>query len=238
VLAVAEHDNGWWEWEADPALSQKDGMPEGLSEVLKDPVVGMQRWRQGIPRFSERHPYASLLISDHAYWLYAAQFLKDAPEEFTHALQRTRRRYPEELESEARRFMAEVESMQSGLQDHVVNDAVWSGALASQHRFPHARLLQTLDAMSLALCSDVLTPVESGEAQGLGEDRVVFDHVPRKNWADRVSIRMDPAGSGRIHVEPYPFDIAPLTVGVPVRIVTTQIWWREAPLTMKQFTFV
>ncbi len=37
VLAVAEHDNGWWEWEADPPLSTEDGLPQDLGEVLKNP---------------------------------------------------------------------------------------------------------------------------------------------------------------------------------------------------------
>src|SRR5688500_3939661 len=89
VLAVSEHDNGWWEWEADPVIAE-DGLPSGLGEVLIDPVAGMQRWRQGIPRLAEQHPYASLLISEHAYWLYAAQFVENAPPEFVHALQRDR----------------------------------------------------------------------------------------------------------------------------------------------------
>lgn len=66
VLAVAEHDNGWWEWEADPELSVEDGLPQGLGEVLRDPISGMQRWRLGVPRLAARHPYASLLIGDHA----------------------------------------------------------------------------------------------------------------------------------------------------------------------------
>ena len=61
VLAVAEHDSGWWEWEADPPLSAEDGLPQGLGEVLENPVAGMERWRLGIPRLAEAHPYASLL---------------------------------------------------------------------------------------------------------------------------------------------------------------------------------
>ena len=37
VLAVAEHDNEWWEWEADPPLSADDGLPQGLGEVVANP---------------------------------------------------------------------------------------------------------------------------------------------------------------------------------------------------------
>ena len=94
MLAVAAHDNGWWEWEADPPLSTEDGLPQGLGEVLKDPVAGMERWRLGIPRLAERHPYASLLIGDHAHWLYEAQFNPNHPPELTHQLLVGRAFYP------------------------------------------------------------------------------------------------------------------------------------------------
>ena len=236
VLAVMEHDNGWWEWEADPTLADDDGLPQGLSEVLKDPVAGMQRWRLGIPRLAERHPYASLLIADHAYWLYAAQFV-EAPPEFTHQLQRKRRTYPKEVEMTALRFVGEVEDLKGTLQRHAAEDALWQAALEPNLRNPNARLLQTLDASSLALCSNVIAPVH-GEARGLGEDNIVFEEVPRRNWHDRVSIEFMPQGSGLIEVEPYPFDEAPLMVSVAARVVRPYSWWRQAPMILRQFTFV
>jgi hypothetical protein len=236
VLAVSEHDNGWWEWEADPALSD-DGMPQGLAEVLRDPVAGMERWRVGIPRLADRHAYASLLIGDHAYWLYAAQFDPNPPPEFIHELQRNRSTYPRELEAEARRFLADVRAMQESFRQRIQADAFWRAALEPQHRNPHARLLQTLDALSLALCSAVIAPPE-GKAIGLGEDHVRFHEVPRRTWEDRVSVALKPLGDGRIVADPYPFDQAPLTVSVPARVVEPNTWWRQAPWILKQFTFL
>ena len=84
VLAIAEHDNGWWEWEAIPELGDLDNLPLDLAEVLKNQQEGMDRWRRGIPRFSEEHPYVSLLISFHAYWLYAARSKPDPDPAFLH----------------------------------------------------------------------------------------------------------------------------------------------------------
>ena len=34
VLGIAQHDSGWWEWEAMPDLSPADGLPLDLAEVL------------------------------------------------------------------------------------------------------------------------------------------------------------------------------------------------------------
>jgi len=191
----------------------------------------------GIPRLADRHPYASLLISDHAYWLYAVQFEPDPPPEFIHLLQRNRLTYPKELEAEARRFLADVRAMQESFRQRLQADTFWRTALEPQHRNPHARLLQTLDAFSLALCSAVISPLE-GEAKGLGGDHVSFHDVPRSNWEDRVSITLNPRGDGRIVVDPYPFGQAPLTVSVPARVVEQNIWWRQAPWVLKRFTFL
>ena len=108
---------------------------------------------------------------------------------------------------------------------------------SSQHSgIPHARLLQTLDAFSLALCSAAITPVE-GEAKGFGEDHVVFPEVPRRSWEDRVSVEIKPLGDGRIMIDPYPFDEASLTVSVPARVAQPQTWWHQAPWILKEFTF-
>jgi hypothetical protein len=236
VFAVSEHDNGWWEWEADPPLSSEDGLPQGLDEVVADPVAGMERWRLGVPRFSDRHPYASLLIGDHAYGLYAARFTPDYPPELTHHLLAGHTFYPSDQHEEAKRFMSALREMQGGFQRRLKQDAFWKSACGPEQRIPHARLLQTLDALSLALCSAALAPV-AGNAQGLGEDQIVLQEVPRRRWADRVSLTITPLGDGRITVDPYPFDVAPLTVSVLARVVQPGTWWPQAPWLLKQFTF-
>ena len=178
VLAVAEHDNGWWEWEADPPLSAEDGLPQGLGEVLEHPAAGLDRWRLGIPRLAERHPYASLIIGDHAYWLYATQFNPDPLAEFTHILQRGQAIYQSALEKEARRFLADVRHMQEEFRIRLEKDPLWEVSLEPEHRKPHARLLQTLDALSSALCSCVIKPVE-GEGNRRGPHHIYRGAAPK-----------------------------------------------------------
>ena len=51
VMAIAQHDNGWWEWEATPELAAVDGFPSGLADVLKNQQEGTSRWRLGLRRF-------------------------------------------------------------------------------------------------------------------------------------------------------------------------------------------
>lgn len=69
MLAVSQHDNGWYEWELKPKL-RPDGYP---MDFLHDPdVLGkLNLWRRGINRSYEQHPYAALLIGHYAALLYA-----------------------------------------------------------------------------------------------------------------------------------------------------------------------
>ena len=151
-------------------------------------------------------------------------------------LQLGRAIYPNELEKEARRFLADVQQMQEESRRRLVKDRFWRASLEPEQRKPHARLLQTLDALSLALCSCVITPVE-GEAKGLGEDHVVFNEVPRRSWEDRVSLEIKPLGDGRIMIDQYPFDESPLTVTVPARVAEPHTSRHQVPWILKQFTF-
>ncbi len=94
LMAIAQHDNGWWEWEASPTLADVDGFPSGLADVLKNQQEGMERWRVGLARFDDR-PYVNLLISHHAYRLYAAKVEASPDPAFLHPL--FGNRWPEKL---------------------------------------------------------------------------------------------------------------------------------------------
>jgi hypothetical protein len=236
VFAIAQHDNGWWEWEAAPDLSPVDGLPLGLAEVLKDPQEGMNRWRQGLRRFASS-PFANLLISRHAYWLYGARALPHPDPAFAHPLfwkGSPQRLYPGSLEGPAK-FMAELEQLQGPWVDSLQSDPETAGWTELENILPSTRLLQICDGMSLALCSDLI-PAKSGQTKGFGGDEFELHDVPRGGWNDRVTVRFTPRGQRRIEVSPYPFDIDPLPVVVPVTIVNPsdekpayfQSWWQAS----------
>lgn len=69
MLAIGQHDNGWWEWEQRPHL-RSDGYPMDFLHH-DDPVGKVALWRRGVERASAQHPYAGLLIARHASLLYA-----------------------------------------------------------------------------------------------------------------------------------------------------------------------
>jgi len=117
-------------------------------------------------------------------------------------------------------------------------DAIQPGNLQ-----PHVKMLQTLDAISLSLCSDLLPPL-SGETKGLGRDEVEFLDIPRRNWDDRVKLQFHPLGEGRIECNPYPFDEDNLAVPVIVTELnaniqneTQQVREYRVPQKIVTFTF-
>ena len=245
VMAVAQHDNGWWEWEATPEIAAIDGFPSGLADVLKNQQAGMNRWRLGLRRL-DSVPYANLLISHHAYWLYAAGALTDPDPAFAHPLfwkGSPEKLLPGRREAELA-FLAEIEELQREWVKALRADAATASWVEPEHLHPHARLLQLLDALSLSLCSALL-PARSGKAKGLGEDEFELRDVPRRTWSDRVAIRVTPLGERRIALAPYPFDQDPLPVSVLARgfdlpadrSAHFQTWWHAKPLEVLEFQF-
>jgi hypothetical protein len=240
VLAIAEHDNGWWEWEASPPIDPADGLPYGLADVSRMySVEGLQRWRLGVPRLADEHPYAALLISMHPYWLYAFAYddlASDADQPFRHPLFGGREAASSLVADRdaTRELLDELQSFQRHLQSRLATDAVWSKALEPAHLYPHFKLLQLMDALSLML------------SMGRDGERQLAD-VPRGSWDDRVTLTLRPLGDHCIQCDPFPFDADPLDVHLPVRVIDSSRFKRQeevlpltrlhaAPLRTIQFT--
>lgn len=213
VHAVAEHDSGWWEWEASPLIGPADGLPASLQELGRDhPDDALRRWRIGVPRLAEAHPYSALLASLHAHWLYtfAADPAEASNDEaFRHPIfggifSTGGRALPGP--DATRAFLAEQHDVRQFLRRRLREQTDWAAALDDAHLHPHLRLLQVLDALSLYLSFG-------------GRRPVTVAHVPRRDWTDRCSVDWEPGADRRIVCDPYPFDTDPLEVFLPVRVI-------------------
>ena len=79
LVAVSQHDNGWHDWEEQPCL-RADGYP---MDFVHGPAAEekLALWRRGIARVEAQHPYAALLIGEHAARLYSAMLSRMEGEE-------------------------------------------------------------------------------------------------------------------------------------------------------------
>ncbi len=214
IHAIAEHDNGWWEWEAAPDLDTTDSLPLNLPDVTRaNRDAGLNRWRLGVPRLADRHPYVSLLISMHAYWLYAFAYPdlhgdNDALRHPIFGIGELANRLVADR-NETHTFLTEQREFQDAMIARLREDGLWSDAVRPPHLQPHIRLLQLLDALSLLMSFG-------------GQSDHTFLDVPRRNWDDRVTVAWTVAGQRRIVCDPYPFDEDPLPVYLPVRMVADE----------------
>ncbi len=70
LVAVAQHDNGWHEWEQAPTLNGA-GSPRNFTEMT--PQDAIAQWRRGVGRGLHQGRWVGLLISRHATSLYEAR---------------------------------------------------------------------------------------------------------------------------------------------------------------------
>ena len=129
----------------------------------------------------------------------------------------------EEFLSELYKFVEELKEIQKRLISQINKDTSTEGWLDTENLYPHARLIQILDGLSLSICSNLI-PAREGESKGLGQDEFDLLNVPRKNWDDRVTITLFSKGERKIVCAPYPFDLDPLKVRVSSH---TYYRWRQ-----------
>jgi len=243
VFAVAHHDNGWFEWEAEPKLSDSDHLPVDLAEMVRDQQDGMHRWRIGLRRFPDA-PYANLLISEHPRMMYGMRKTANPESNVIHPLFWKER--PEPLlpgsENSVDAFLEELLEMQAAWKATLAANADTRDWIEPQTLKPHARMLQILDGLSLALTSSLI-PARNGENRGLGRDVFELREVPKTSWEDRVTIEVRPAAPNCIVLDPYPFALDPLPVRVPTRVFDTddqratphQARWYSTPPTLLEY---
>ncbi len=72
IFVIGNHDRGWDEWDANPAIDPRTGIPCGLTNT---PTLASLAISRKSPDFNEgHHPYCGLLSSMHNWGLYHARY--------------------------------------------------------------------------------------------------------------------------------------------------------------------
>lgn len=132
MLGIAQHDNGWYEWESAPKL-RIDGYPEDFMHE-SDPMAKLQLWQRGIDRLYAQHPYAAALMGRHAAILYAGDLKRDLVPELRQGILN---------------FIAAQEQLLSQVRALLGGDALFIRALREESIEANTRLLQIGDNASL-----------------------------------------------------------------------------------------
>jgi hypothetical protein len=203
MLGIAQHDNGWYEWELQPKL-RNDGYPEDFLHE-SDLNAKLQLWRRGIARLYAQHPYAALLLSRHAVLLYQGDLANaDLPADA--------RRRTEEFVEEQTHLLATVRSQFGHRQ--FGDDAYYATALSNETLDANTWLLKFGDSASLQViipwAAERTLPNCPVDFQGTATDiRMTYDDE---------TIRFDP----------WPFGVDEFTVSVHGKVLNQRTFHAEA----------
>lgn len=196
LLAAAEHDNGWAEWEATPALDPSTGQPWQFVEVPARQHVAL--YRRGIERAAARDPYAGLLVSMHGVGLYNDRY-GTWP-----------RPVPRELSPEGRElvegYTLEQENLQAHLRARAAADARYRVSATEEAVWRNYKLLQVWDRLSLQFCWRCCASGRIGPA-------------PLRAGGADETITCEGDGSYTLRLSPYPFTSSRVELPVTARAV-------------------
>jgi uncharacterized protein DUF3891 len=200
-LAVAEHDNGWSEWELQPTLDVKARTPYSFMSIPTDEHIAL--YQRGIERLVKVDHYAALLVSMHCTGLYdraratmpgfSAKYVKANESALvTDFVQR--------LRLQQLRLKVDLRA-NPATKDLVVEEAL-------KVNFER---LEALDRLSLHLC---LNPQEN----------CMIDAVPKDAAGNEVDLDLRSEGSNVLTLAPYPFKREVLEVSILARRIPKRVY--------------
>jgi hypothetical protein len=200
-LAVAEHDNGWSEWELHPTLDPKSRTPYSFMSVPTEEHIAL--YQRGIERLVKVDHYAALLVSMHCTGLYdraratmpgfSAKYVKSHETQIVNDfVQRLR----------LQQLRLKVDLRASPNTKDLINEDV---VKANFER------LEALDRLSLHLC---LNPGENS----------VIDAVPSDEKGNVVDLEVRSEGSNVLTLTPYPFRRETLEVSILARRIPKRVY--------------
>ena len=197
LLAVAEHDNGWRELDAEPKFNPENGLPYSFAEwpLTKHFPI----WQRAEKRFLDRSPYASALISRHGSTLFRSLVDKYLDPLLVHPFfaKRTWRTMGDKLSKSDRKqvlaFVEERETFQTETLEGWASQTGKRELTRPEHLNANLRMVQVCDALSLYT---VLEPPQEK----------VLENIIRSGWDDLVTLHLNPASKNEVVLAPYPFD--------------------------------
>jgi len=206
VLAAQEHDSGWWDWEIKPTLNDQGYPPDYIGSIKH---LGEKIWlgfyRHGIERVAEQDPYAGYIVSMHGEGLTTKGMgLLPYMPDYTV--------YPEVKE-----FIGEQQAIRARLLEELRGRTEYREVVSDEHLWTNFKLMQVFDQMAQFICNRY--PFNSTERKNGPTNTISNVPVPVRPGRDDCSLTIDVQDERRAIIRPYPFDVDPLEISFPARLV-------------------
>jgi Protein of unknown function (DUF3891) len=179
--AAEQHDVGFLEWENEPTLNVKTGLPHTFDELPES--LHFNIWRTGIYQLKPVCSYASLIVSLH----------------FCGLCERFHGQQKDSVLSEAGQFLREQREYQEKSLEALKHDPLFEPAVAEDVLAYHRDLIAVWDFFSLELCR--------GRSK---EFKIPGVPLSREKRVDLI-IRQQSKDENLWTVDPWPFAMGSLT---------------------------
>ncbi|MBI4528750.1 MAG: DUF3891 family protein [Deltaproteobacteria bacterium] len=207
VVAAQEHDSGWGEWEMKPSTLNEQGFPldyhDGSLKYLGQ--FRLDFYKNAVDRVSHIDPYAGLMILMHGVGLMNAGYGR-----YTHPPDRSG-------DPRVKEYIRHQETLKSKLLDELGQRDIVREFATEDHVWLNFKLIEIFDHMAQFICNRY--PFNS-KARRLGPTPTLNDiPVPFGAGRGETTLKLDVLDEKRAVVQPYPFDLDPLRVSFPGRLV-------------------
>jgi Protein of unknown function (DUF3891) len=200
VFATTYHDSGYREWEGKPPMNVEKGRPYAHREDIPSfEGVELKAYAKNVEWLSSQDPYAGLLVSMHRTGLWHNRY-----NIFTEPAGRLRER-----SQAVQNAKKELEAQQQEIKRQI---AIYRADFENELAYNYM-VLQIFDLLSLYFCCDGYANDTEFKEYAIAPVRVSYG----SNETVRLTIK--PNGKGSVIMEPYPFDVGPVTFSARARIV-------------------
>lgn len=187
--AAEQHDIGFLDWESQPTLNARSGLPYTFDELPES--IHLEIWRRGITQLMPVCYYASLVVSLH----------------FCSLCERFHQKQSEPDRPEVVHFLTTQREHQRKARETLRSDPLLEHAVASEILDYHRDLIAVWDLLSLELCRGRYTEFKIPGAP-LSESKRVDLLLRQKDKVKNIW-----------EVDPWPFAVQSLTTFCEGRVV-------------------
>jgi hypothetical protein len=206
VLAAEAHDNGWWHWDINPSVDE-DGVPLAFTRTPREKRSGF--YGKGIDYVVEKDLYAGLMVSMHGVGL---------PQQRYGTMPSMSKR----VDEYSLKFIEEREPSHKLMMNQIATLERYAGASGPDQIQFNYRMMQVFDRLSLFFCANfdiVSVPASGSHSQGKAYYGPTITPTPVQFDQPDSELCLRAVDRSAVIAEPYPFDEAPLRVGVRGRLI-------------------
>ena len=205
VLAAQEHDSGWWDWEIKPTVNDQGYPIDYIGSMKSIGYSWLDFQRNGIERVAERDPYSGFIVSMHISGL-LSQGMGLLP-------------YMPEYAGDTRvqEYLGRQEKFRHGLLDNVRASGWNSDEVTEEYLWTNFKHMEVFDQMAQFICNRY--PFNSAERKNGPTNMLSDTPVPVAPGLADVTLSVRVQDEARAIVQPYPFDVDPLVISFPARLL-------------------